>query len=157
MAARIVLFGAPGYTGELTARELAGIGERPVLAGRDGARLRVLADALGGLEWAVAGVGRPESVRALVGEGDVLDSTGETPFIRRVFEEWGPRAEARGVALLTAMGYDWVPGNLAAALALRDAGPNATRAEIGYFFRGPVGMSGGTRASAAGVMLEPSY
>ncbi|WP_445151832.1 saccharopine dehydrogenase family protein [Baekduia sp. Peel2402] len=183
MAGRIVLFGATGYTGELTARELAGIGERPVLAGRDGARLRVLADALGGLEWAVADVDRPESVRALVGEGDVLvstvgpfarwgapaveaalgtgahylDSTGETPFIRKVFESYGPRAEAKGVALLTAMGYDWVPGNLAAALALRDAGPNATRVEVGYFFRGPVGMSGGTRASAAGVMLEPSY
>lgn len=183
MAGRIVLFGATGYTGELTARELAGIGERPVLAARDGARVRALADALGGLEWEVADVSRPESVRALVGEGDVLvstvgpfarwgapaveaalgagahylDSTGETPFIRRVFESYGPRASQAGVALLTAMGYDWVPGNLAAALALRDAGPNATRVEVGYFFRGPVGMSGGTRASAAGVMLEPSY
>jgi short subunit dehydrogenase-like uncharacterized protein len=28
---------------------------------------------------------------------------------------------------------------------------------VGYFFRGPVGMSGGTRASAAGTMLEGSY
>jgi short subunit dehydrogenase-like uncharacterized protein len=89
MAGRIVLFGATGYTGELTARELAGIGERPVLAGRDGARLRVLADALGGLEWAVADVGRPESVRARVGEGDVLVST-VGPFAR-----WGaPAVEA---------------------------------------------------------------
>jgi short subunit dehydrogenase-like uncharacterized protein len=183
MAGRIVLFGATGYTGELTARELAGIGERPVLAARDGARVRALAEQLGGLDWEVADVARPESVRALVGPGDVLvstvgpftrwgapaveaaigagahylDSTGETPFIRRVFEEWGPRAEASGVALLTAMGYDWVPGNLAAALALRDAGPDATRVDVGYFFRGPVGMSGGTRASAAGVFLEPSY
>jgi short subunit dehydrogenase-like uncharacterized protein len=183
MAGRIVLFGATGYTGELTARELAGIGERPVLAARDGARVRALAESLGGLDWEVADVARPESVRALVGPGDVLvscvgpfsrwgapaveaaiaagahylDSTGETPFIRRVFEEWGPGAADRGVALLTAMGYDWVPGNLAGALALREAGPDATRVEIGYFFRGPVGMSGGTRASAAGVMLEPSY
>lgn len=183
MAGRIVLFGATGYTGELTARELAGIGERPVLAARDGARVRALADQLGGLDWEVADVERPESVRALVSAGDVLvscvgpfarwgapaleaalgagahylDSTGETPFIRRVFEEYGPRAETAGVALLTAMGYDWVPGNLAAALALRDAGGGATRVHVGYFFRGPVGMSGGTRASAAGVFLEPSY
>lgn len=183
MAGRIVLFGATGYTGELTARALAGIGERPVLAARDGARVRALADRLGGLDWEVADVARPESVRALVGPGDVLvstvgpflrwgapaleaavgagahylDSTGETPFIRRVFEGYGPRAEAAGVALLTAMGYDWVPGNLAAALALRDAGENATRVDVGYFFRGPVEMSGGTRASAAGVFLEPSH
>ncbi|HET6506710.1 MAG TPA: hypothetical protein VFG42_07965 [Baekduia sp.] len=184
MPGRIVLFGATGYTGALTARALAGIGERPVLAARDGARVRRLAEELGGLEWAVADVGRPESVRALVGAGDVListvgpfwrwgapaveaaigagaaaylDSTGETPFIRRVFEDHGPRAEAAGVALLTAMGYDWVPGNLAAGLALRDAGPGASRVAVGYFFRGPVGMSGGTRASAAGTMLEGSY
>jgi short subunit dehydrogenase-like uncharacterized protein len=186
MAGRIVLFGATGYTGELTARELAGMGERPVLAGRDGARVRSLADELGGLEWAVADVGRPESVRALVERGDVLiscvgpfhrwgapaveaaidagahylDSTGETPFIRRIFEQWGPRAEAAGCVLLTAMGYDWVPGNLAAALALTDtdpAHPDATRVAIGYFLTGAAGMSGGTRASAAGVFLEPSF
>jgi short subunit dehydrogenase-like uncharacterized protein len=183
MAGRIVVFGATGYTGELTARELAGIGERPVLAARDGARVRALADELGGLEWAVADVGRPESVRALVERGDVLvscvgpfarwgvpaveaaidagahylDSTGETPFIRQIFEHWGPRADAAGVVLLTAMGYDWVPGNLAAALALTDAGDAATRVAVGYFLRGAAGMSGGTRASAAGVFLEPSF
>jgi short subunit dehydrogenase-like uncharacterized protein len=183
MAGRIVLFGATGYTGELTARELAGIGERPVLAGRDGARVRALADELGGLEWAVADVSRPESVRALVERGDVLiscvgpfarwgapaveaaidagahylDSTGETPFIRQLFEQRGPRADAAGCVLLTAMGYDWVPGNLAAALALTDAGDAATRVAVGYFLTGAAGMSGGTRASAAGVFLEPSF
>jgi short subunit dehydrogenase-like uncharacterized protein len=185
MAGRIVLFGATGYTGELTARELAGMGERPVLAARDGARVRALAEELGGLEWAVADVARAESVRALVERGDVLiscvgpfqrwgaaaveaaidagahylDSTGETPFIRRIFEAWGPRAEAAGCVLLTAMGYDWVPGNLAAALALTDAAPAdaATRVAVGYFLTGAAGMSGGTRASAAGVMLEPSF
>jgi short subunit dehydrogenase-like uncharacterized protein len=58
------------------------------------------------------------------------------------------------------MGYDWVPGNLAGALALRDAGAGATRVAIGYFIVGGGGadaMSGGTRASAAGVFLEPSF
>ncbi len=184
MAGRIVLFGATGYTGELTARELAGIGERPVLAARDGARVRALADELGGLEWAVADVGRPESVRALVERGDVLvscvgpftrwgapaveaaidagahylDSTGETPFIRRIFEQWGPRADAAGCVLLTAMGYDWVPGNLAAALALTEAEPTERDARRRRLLpRGAAGMSGGTRASAAGVFLEPSF
>jgi short subunit dehydrogenase-like uncharacterized protein len=186
MAARIVLFGATGYTGELTARELAGIGERPVLAARSEARVRALADELGGLDWAVADVGRPETVRALVDRGDVLvscvgpfarwgapaveaaigagahylDSTGETAFIRQVFTDYGPRAAAAGCGLVTAMGYDWVPGNLAAALALRDAGEGATRVAVGYFLVGGGGagaMSGGTRASAAAVLLEPSF
>jgi short subunit dehydrogenase-like uncharacterized protein len=185
MAGRIVLFGATGYTGELTARELAGIGERPVLAARDEARVRALADELGGLDWAVADVERPASVRALVSAGDVLiscvgpfmrygdaavsacvdagasylDSTGETAFIRRVFEVFGPRARSAGCALMTAMGYDWVPGNLAGALALREAGEGATRVAVGYFVVGSSrsAFSGGTMASAAGVMLEPSF
>jgi len=185
MAPRIVLFGATGYTGDLTARELVRRGARPVLAARSAERLEALASELGDLETQVADVTRPESVRALVDEGDVLittvgpfmrwgepaleaalgarahylDSTGEPPFIRHVFEDAGPRAEATGVGLMTAMGYDYVPGNLAGALALRDGGEQATRVEVGYFWEGgtSAGMSGGTQASAAGVMLERGY
>jgi short subunit dehydrogenase-like uncharacterized protein len=55
------------------------------------------------------------------------------------------------------MGYDWVPGNLAGALALADGGSEAVGDAVGYFLTGPAGMSGGTRASAAGVFLEPSF
>jgi len=184
--ARIVLFGATGYTGRLTAAALREAGAKPVLAGRDQRALEILAEELGGgLETVVADVGDPPSVRALVERGDVListvgpftrwgapaveaaidagcaylDSTGEPPFIRRVFEEWGPRARGSGAALLTALGYDWAPGNLAGALALDEAGTGARRVEIGYFLTGSGlgGMSGGTRASTAGVMLEPGF
>jgi short subunit dehydrogenase-like uncharacterized protein len=185
--ARIVLFGATGYTGRLTAAALREAGAKPVLAGRNRASLDVLAEELGGdLETRVADVANPPSVRALIEPGDVListvgpfarwgapaveaaleggcvaymDSTGEPPFIRRVFEDWGPRAVAAGVPLLTALGYDWVPGNLAGALALAEAGAAARKVEIGYFITGSGmgGMSGGTRASTAGVMLEPGF
>jgi len=187
MVGRIVLFGATGYTGELTAHALVNDGVRPVLAARSEPRVRALSEQLGGLEWAVADVSRPQSVRELVERGDVListvgpfvrwglaavdaaldagahylDSTGEGRFIREIFETHGPRAERAGCGLLTALGYDWVPGNLAGALALRDAGERATRVEIGYFTTGarlgPKSMSGGTRASAAGVMLDPAF
>ena len=183
MPGRIVLFGATGYTGELTARALAGRGVRPVLAGRNAQRLEALATRLGGLGTAVADVGRPDSVRALVERGDVLvstvgpfarfgrpaveaaiaagahylDSTGEGPFIREVFERHGQAAQAAGCALLTAFGYDFVPGNLAAALALRDAGEAATRVDVGYYTRGRFAPSGGTQASAAGLVLEPGF
>ena len=152
MAGRIVVFGATGYTGGLTARALVDAGARPVLAGRDSGRLSRLAAELGGLDTAVADVARPTSVRALVERGDVLvttvgpylrfggaaleaasdagahyfDATGEGPFIRRVFEEYGPRAEQAGCALLPAFGYDFVPGNLAAALALDQAADGGT-------------------------------
>lgn len=179
--ADVVLFGATGYTGELTARALVDRGLRPVLAGRSAPRLAALARALGNLDSAVADVDRPDSVRALVGRGDAListvgpftrfgepavlaaveagahylDSTGEPPFIRSVFQRHGPAAAEAGCALLTAFGFDWVPGNLAGALAVRDAGPEACRVDIGYFVNGSA--SGGTRASAVGVLLGSGY
>ena len=182
MPPRVVLFGATGYTGRLTARELAAAGARPVLAGRDPRRLEALAGELGGLEAAVADSARPASVRALVGEGDVLvttvgpfavrggpavaaavdagahylDSDGEPAFLRRVFEELGPRATGR-CGLVPAFGYDFVPGNLAGALALREAGEEATAVAVGYFASGGGGYSTGTLASGAGMLLERSF
>jgi short subunit dehydrogenase-like uncharacterized protein len=179
---RIVLFGATGYTGRLTARALVDRGARPVLAGRAAARLGALAGELGGLETRVADAAAPETLRGLVQRGDVLlstvgpfarlgepavaaavragagsrDSTGETAFIRTVFERHGPEAERAGCGLVTAFGYDWVPGNLAGALALREAGDAATRVDVGYFVTGGggvAGASGGTRASAASIFL----
>jgi short subunit dehydrogenase-like uncharacterized protein len=186
MAGRIVVFGATGYTGRLVSEQLVERGQRPLLAARDRGRLEALAGELGGLESAVADISRPESLAELLGEGDVLattvgpfarwggaaldaaigagahyvDSTGEPVFIRRVFEREGARAADAGSGLLTAFGYDWVPGNLAGALALRDAGGAASAVRIGYFIRGDAGaggMSGGTKASAAGAFLEPGY
>jgi len=176
-----VLFGATGFTGRLTAEALAAAGASPVLAGRDRTRLEALAARLGGLPVAEADTARPDSVRALVGAGDVLvstvgpflargepavraaveagaaylDSTGEPPFLRRVFEELGPRAAGR-CGLVPAFGYDFVPGNLAGALALADA-PAATRVTVGYFATGRGGFSSGTVASGAGLLLEPGF
>ena len=183
--ARIVVFGATGYTGRLTAEALVGRGERPVLAGRNAQRLESLAAELGGLETAVADVAQPETCTAMVERGDVLvatvgpfmrfgrpaveaavaagahyiDSTGEPSFIREVFERYGPAAERAGCALMTAMGYDFVPGNLAGALALERAGDAAVRVDTGYFNTGHAenGMSGGTRASLAGAVVAPSF
>lgn len=194
MAGRIVVFGATGYTGELTARALVARGVRPVLAARRAAALQALAEELGGpagpLDHAVADATSPVSLAALVEAGDVLvstvgpfarwgaaaveaalaarahylDSTGEPAFIARVFRTWGPQADSAGCALLTAMGYDFVPGNLAAALALADAVSGAAtpaevaRVDVGYFVTGESvasAVSGGTRASLVGAALEP--
>jgi short subunit dehydrogenase-like uncharacterized protein len=191
MPGRIVLYGATGYTGALTAQAMVASGVRPVLAGRDQSRLSALAARLAQagdgteLETAVAAADGPGPLRDLIGAGDVLvstagpfmkvgrpvvaaavdagaiylDSTGEPPFIRQVFEEFGPRAERTGAVLLTAFGYDYVPGNLAGALALQAAGPGAARVQVGYFVRGDIrrGASAGTRASMTGVLLEPGY
>jgi short subunit dehydrogenase-like uncharacterized protein len=184
MAGRIVLFGATGYTGRLTAEAMVGRGLRPVLAARSGDRLAQLDTGLGGgLEKVVADVSDPPSVRALVERGDVLvttvgpfvrwgahaaeaagaagahylDSTGEPPFIREVFERYGPVAERNGSAMLTAFGYDFVPGNLAAGIALHRAGDDAVRVDAGYFVTGRGEPSGGTKASLAGIIAAPAF
>jgi short subunit dehydrogenase-like uncharacterized protein len=187
VAGRIVVFGATGYTGRLTVEALIERGQTPVLAGRSATKLADLAAELGGrLDMVVADVSRPSTIRATLERGDVLvstvgpfskwgdaaaeaaieaganyiDSTGEPPFIRRVFEQHGPAAAARDVGMLTAFGYDWVPGNLAGALALREAGAAATRVDTGYFVTGDAGsgsFSGGTRASLAGAVGTSSF
>ena len=189
MAGRIVLYGATGYIGGLTAQAMIANGARPILAGRDHGRLTALADRLSHtgvrLQTAVAGSEEPAPLRELLGAGDVLvstagpflkvgrsavqaavdagaiylDSSGEPPFIREVFEHFGPRAQRTGAVLLTAFGYDYLPGNLAGALALDTAGPAAVRVRVGYFVRGNLrqATSAGTRASIAGVLLEPGY
>jgi short subunit dehydrogenase-like uncharacterized protein len=202
---RIVVFGATGYTGRLVSAALVRRGARPVLAARSAERMAPLAEELGGLEMVEADVARPDGVKALVGKGDVLvstvgpfikygypaveaaaavgahylDSTGEPPFIRDVFESYGPPAKGSGATLLTAMGYDFVPGNLAGALALEEAGEAAVRVDTGYFFSAPSsgartragedqrglgrllsgmgGASGGTMASLIGVLPLPAF
>jgi short subunit dehydrogenase-like uncharacterized protein len=167
---RIVLFGATGYTGRLTAEALVRRGATPVLAGRNRDALAELATSLGGLDTAVADVAEPAMVDRLVADGGVLvstvgpfakwgspaieaavkngaaylDCTGEPSFIRSVFEEYGPRAQS---PLVTAFGYDYVPGNIAAAVALDRAGEAATRVDLGYFTTGKGAFSAGTFAT----------
>jgi short subunit dehydrogenase-like uncharacterized protein len=72
-----------------------------------------------------------------------------------VFDELGPRAAGR-CALVPAFGYDFVPGNLAGALALAEA-PGATRVTVGYFATGRGGFSSGTVASGAGMLMEAGF
>jgi short subunit dehydrogenase-like uncharacterized protein len=184
VAGRIVLLGATGYTGRLAAEAMVERGMTPVLAARSKDKLETLDGELGGgLETAVADVLDPPSVAALVERGDVLvttvgpfarwgapaaaaattagahyiDSTGEPTFIREVFERYGPAAERSGCAMLTAFGYDWVPGNLAGGLALNQAGDKAVRVDVGYFMTGRATPSGGTKASLVGALTEPGY
>jgi hypothetical protein len=185
MAARIVIFGATGYTGGLIASRLAAAGAAPVLAGRSEARLSALAARLGGLEYVRADALRQNAVFDLVGPDDVLvstvgpfvkwglpavraavaagctylDTTGEPEFVRRVFEEFGPPAARSGARLLTAMGYDYAPGALAGALALGEAGEQAVRVDVGYYVLGNsvTSLSAGTRQSLVGVTFGDGF
>lgn len=196
MAGRIILFGATGYTGRLTAEALAHrSAEGVVLAGRNQQALAALAGELEEAhDWtcdiAVADAtdttavmdllgtpndvmistvgpytrfGRPALEAATAAGAIYLDCSGEPPFIRRVFDHYGPRAERTGASLLTGFGYDYVPGNPAGLLALRkaeQAGFVPDRVDVGYFLRlkGPAPtFSSGTLASSLAVLAEPSF
>lgn len=174
----ILVFGATGFTGRMVVRELVARRLPVRIAGRSEERLKKLADQHGGLEWAVADVEDAPSVSRAAENCELLvttvgpyswwghiaadaaiehsipyvDITGEPAFVRRIFDEYGPRAERAGVAMLPAMGYDYVPGNLAGALALEAAGEEATGVDIGYFMtsetsRSLTSLSGGTLRS----------
>jgi short subunit dehydrogenase-like uncharacterized protein len=186
VASRIVLFGATGYTGRLAAESFKRRGVEPLLAARSADKLAQMGDELG-FETAVADIDEPSTIRALLEKGDVLlttvgpfmrfgepairaaidagahylDSTGEPPFVRRVFQEFGPEAQTAGAGLLPAFGYDYVPGNLAGGIALAEGGEAATRVDVGYYLSGgglgAGGPSGGTRASTLGAMSEPHF
>ncbi len=141
----------------------------------------------GPLPSAVADVAYPSTVHALVKPGDVLvstvgpftrfgepalqaavqagggsvyiDSTGEPTFLADVYRNWHRPAQKSGATLIPAMGYDFVPGQLAAALALDRSQGRGRRVEVGYFFtgKGLGGATGGTEASMAGQLLERHY
>lgn len=182
MPAPIVVYGATGYTGRGTVESLLKRGIKPILAARDPVKLDALARELGGgFELRIANVASPETMDNLVEKGEVLintvgpfqlfgepvletvvnkgahyiDSTGEPAFISKVFEHYGQRANATGSVMLTACGWDYVPGNLAGALAIQRAKGRAKRVDIGYFATGEAsGISGGTMASMIGAMME---
>ena len=153
------MLGATGYTGQRVLRELLARGEEPTLVGRNRTKMLALADRLEAeLPVAEVEVTSTADLAGLLEPSDVvlstvgpfmqlgmatvtaaaqagahyLDSTGEPPFVRRVFE-LDSVAAARGATVVPAFGYDYVPGNLAGALALTRAGEQARRIEVGYF------------------------
>ncbi|MGI3222759.1 saccharopine dehydrogenase NADP-binding domain-containing protein [Streptomyces sp. GTA36] len=157
---RIVLLGATGYTGRRVLRELLARGEKPTLIGRNRTKMLTLADRFEAeLSVAEVDVTSMADLSRLLEPNDVLvstvgpfmqlgvatvtaaaragahyfDSTGEGTFARRVLLELDSVAAARGATLVPAFGYDYVPGNLAGALALTRAGERARHVEIGYF------------------------
>ncbi|QLJ00381.1 saccharopine dehydrogenase NADP-binding domain-containing protein [Streptomyces sp. NEAU-sy36] len=180
-------------------RELLARGETPTLVGRSRAKLLALSEDLRtDLDVVEADATSTADLTRIVDRTDVvvstvgpftqlglpavtaaaragaryLDSTGEPPFIREAFA-LDAVATAGGASVVPAFGYDYVPGNLAGALALAQAGEQARRVEIGYFltrsghgdetrYRGTLRdaftlTTGGTRASLVGSAVEDTF
>jgi short subunit dehydrogenase-like uncharacterized protein len=102
-------------------------------------------------------LGRPAVDAAIARGCGYTDSDGEGPFLQRLFVHDHDAAEKSGARLLPAFGFDFVPGNLAGALAIKDAhdaGRSPTVVDVGYFTRGAMQMSSGTRATTAILASE---
>lgn len=161
----ILLYGAYGFTGDLTARLARQRGVELILAGRNGEKTAALANELGfehrvfGLEDAAAHLGgvavvlhcagpfsktAKPMIAACIERGvHYLDITGEIG----VFElaaHYGPKAAAAGVMLLPGVGFDVVPSDCLAA-HVHAALPEATALELA--FHGLGGFSHGTAST----------
>lgn len=168
----IVLFGATGYTGRLTAHALARRGARFAIAGRNGAKLEQLAAATGGPDIRVADVGDVEKLTSAIEDAKVLitcvgpfvelggaaveaalrarvhyiDSTGEGAFIERLIAR-DTSARSAGIAMAPAMGFDEVPADSAATIATE----GMADADLVLTYALPSTGSRGTVRSALGI------
>lgn len=146
---RIAIYGATGFTGGLIARELKEIGVEFLISGRNHGKLEALSGKLGGVPFRAVGSGGRAGLREMLkecsvviacagpftlhGEGVVaaaadtgthyLDTTGEQAFMRMVFDRHGERAGETGAVLVSGMGFDYLPGDMLAALTAEGMGP----------------------------------
>jgi short subunit dehydrogenase-like uncharacterized protein len=164
----LLIYGAYGYTGQLIAERALELGLRPILSGRDRARLVPLGERLG-LETRVADLGPASLRRALEGvrcvlhcagpfaktsrpmveaclaaRSHYLDITGEIPVFEAL-SQLDREARSAGIAILPGVGFDVVPSDCL-ALHLKRRLPSAVALTLALATRG--GVSHGTAASA---------
>src|SRR5919106_2437416 len=139
----VLLFGATGYTGRLTAKALARNDASFAICGRDRAKLDRLAESTGSPEVRVASAGDVDGLARALEDVKVLitcvgpfvelgaaaaeaavrtgthyvDSTGEQAFVGTLLDSHDRAARDRGVALAPCLGFDEVPADFAATLA----------------------------------------
>ena len=172
-----MIYGATGYTGRLVAEEAVERGHRPLLAGRSEARLKPLAETLG-LEYVVAPVddkaaleravrrvklvylaagpfihtSRPVVAACLAAGAHYLDITGELAVYQQVFQRH-EAALARGIALVSGVGFDVVPSDCLAKY-VADQLPDATEIVTVIAALGSSGGGVGVSAGTAKTELE---
>ncbi|MEO3799013.1 saccharopine dehydrogenase NADP-binding domain-containing protein [Nonomuraea sp. B1E8] len=173
----IVLFGASGFTGALTAAYLAraaGPGTRWALAGRDRAKLErlgldvpiLLADATDA--GSLAELARQTRVLAttvgpyiMYGEPLVaacadagthyLDLTGEPEFVDRVYVRHHDRAVSSGAKIVHACGFDSIVFDLGTLYTVSQL-PKDVPLTVSAFLRANARFSGGTLTSAMSIV-----
>jgi short subunit dehydrogenase-like uncharacterized protein len=155
MTARLLVYGANGYTGELIARAAAAEGLRPILAGRSEAPIAMRARELG-CEHRVFSLGDPAAVvdgiagcrvvihcagpfsataatmmaACLTAGAHYTDITGEIEVFELAFRQ-DDAARRSGILVCPGTGFDVVPTDCI-ALTLARMLPDATRLALGF-------------------------
>ncbi len=177
----IAVVGPTGYTGGRVLASLARRGVSVRLVGRHSERLARAAEGLESAEvravasWeseplgqalegcsaviSCAGpfirAGRPVVAGALQAGVPYTDSTGEQSFIRHVFDDLHRPAREARLPLVPAFGFDYIPGDLGAALAASGLEP-LERIDVVYAAEGG-SPSVGTRRTAIEIMAAKGY
>jgi short subunit dehydrogenase-like uncharacterized protein len=177
----IVVLGATGFTGALTAEYLAGAGgeTRWALAGRNPAKLEAVRERLAKPELPLlhADVNDPESLRRLAeatkvvittvgpyihyGElvvaacaaagTDYVDLTGEPEFVDLMWLRYHEQAQSTGARLIHSCGFDSIPYDLGALFTVGQL-PEDAPIELSGYVRAGGTFSGGTYHSAIHIM-----
>lgn len=180
----VTLFGATGFVGRLIAAYLAQRAPASLrlrLAGRDSEKLARIAHELRrDVGVAVADVADPGALADLAGStrvllttvgpyarfgepvaracvehgADYLDLTGEPAYVDDLVARHDAAARERGVLLLPCCGFDSIPTDLGVLYTVRQLPPGLPITIAGYV-EGRGGFSGGTLASALGVLGAP--
>ncbi|MCL2429044.1 MAG: saccharopine dehydrogenase NADP-binding domain-containing protein [Alphaproteobacteria bacterium] len=172
----IVLFGATGFVGQLTAEYLVAHaleGARIAIAGRDRARLEALGTAL---DVVVADAGDKASLKTLAesarvvistvgpylryGEPlvaacaaagtDYVDLTGEPEFVDLMYLRYHEAAKASGARIVHSCGFDSIPYDLGALFTVAQL-PDDVPIALRGFGAAKGTISGGTFHSAVGM------
>lgn len=179
MRAKILVWGATGYTGKLVVRALQQRQLGFAIGGRSREKLDALARELGGVETVVADVQDPRSLeQALEGRqvvcavagpfGQVgepvfataarrgvhyLDTTGEQDFVLSMAARHREAAEKSRATMVPAFAYEIALADWAASLAAEELGERPERIDIVYSSLGAE-TSRGTRLSMARIAAE---
>lgn len=170
MTRSVALLGASGYTGRLVAAELARRDIDHRLGGRSAERLAQVpshgvrhvvditdpgsldrfldgADVLISCVGPFAQHGMPVVEAAVRTGTPYVDSTGEYAFMADVFA----RFREVTTAVVPACGFDYIPGDLAAAIAVEELGGSADEIDVLYRLSG-IKPSRGTARTAVGAL-----
>ncbi|MEQ9229965.1 MAG: saccharopine dehydrogenase NADP-binding domain-containing protein [Cyclobacteriaceae bacterium] len=155
----LLIYGSYGYTGRLIVEQCIERGIKPIIAGRNGAKVKDQASKHG-LEFDVFDVNQSERLRAFLEKGEVVIHCGG-PFIHtskqmiegclstdthylditgeyEVFDlakTYSDQAQSKNLMLLPGAGFDVVPSDCLAAM-LKDALPDATHLELAFVSKG---------------------